>query len=40
LSEESIAAFSTAFEGLRINIRDYITTDEWGKNKVDLAALN
>ena len=40
LSEESIAAFSTAFEGLGINIRDYVTTDEWGKNKVDLAALN
>ena len=40
LSEESIAAFSTAFEGLRINIRDDITTDEWGRNKVDLAALN
>ena len=40
LSEESIAAFSTAFEGLGINIRDYVTTDKWGKNKVDLAALN
>jgi hypothetical protein len=40
LSEESIATFSTAFESLGINIRDYITPDEWGRNKVNLAALN
>lgn len=40
LSEESIAAFKTAFSGTKINITDYITTDEWGKNVVDLAALN
>lgn len=40
LSEESIAAFKTAFAKTKINITDYITTDEWGKNVVDLAALN
>ena len=40
LSEESIAAFQTAFANWGINIREFIHTDEWGHNRVDLAGLN
>ena len=40
ISEESIAAFETAFAGFGINIRDYIDTDALGNQKVNLAALN